>query len=169
MIFRYSLSNFIIFIVALALQVFVLNNVNVYNTGFPMIYPIVILLIPVLQPKWWVLIVAFLAGLSVDFLEDSGGLHAAATTFMAFIRMFVLNRLEPQAGYAKEDRPSLPRFGPRWFSLYCLLLLLFHHFAYYMLEEGSLFAIGTVILKVLISTILSFILILAINVFVIRR
>ena len=166
---RYSLGNFLIFIVVLVLQVFVLNNVSVYNTGFPMIYPIVILLIPVTQPIWLVLILCFLTGLSVDFLEDSGGLHAAATTFMGFARIFVLNRLEPQAGYTKEDRPSLSKFGPRWFVLYYLILILCHHFSYYLIEEGNLYHMGIVVLKGLISTILSFILMFAINIFVIRR
>jgi di/tricarboxylate transporter len=42
------------------------------------------------------LIISFLLGLSVDFFSDSGGIHAAASTFIAFARLpylkFVLGK-----------------------------------------------------------------------------
>ncbi len=168
MIFKYSLSNTLLFIVVFLLQVFVFNNVSVYNVGFPMIYPIVILLIPVLQPAYWVMLAAFLTGLSIDFFTNTGGLHAAALSFMAFSRIFVLNKMEPQGNYSKEDRPSLMKFGPRWTIIYFTILLLIHHFFYFLIEESSIRHIGEVVLKTFCSGLLSLILVIAFNAFIFR-
>lgn len=169
MIFRYAISNLLIFIVTLALQVTVLGNVNVYGSGYPMIYFMAILFMPVLQPAWLVLISAFLCGLTVDFFYDTGGLHAAATTFMAFARIFVINKMEPQAGYVKEDRPGLHRFGPQWLAIYLLLLVFLHHSVYFMVEEGSMLRWGYILLKIVVSTVLSTFLIALLNLFIFRR
>lgn len=106
MTFRYSISNTLIFLLTFLLQVFVLLQVDVFGVGFPMIYFMAVLFMPVKQPAWWVLPLAFLCGFSVDFFTDTGGMHAAATVFTAFVRLFLLNRIEPQNGYAADDAPG---------------------------------------------------------------
>ena len=169
MTIKYSLSNIIMFLVVGALQVMVFNNVNVYGVGFPMIYPMVILFIPVMQPAYWVLPAAFLTGMSMDFFMDTGGLHAAATTFMAFIRIFTLYRLAPQAGYGAEDSPGIGRFGIQWMLIYCLILLTAHHLFYFILEGGGFHRFGLVLLKTILSTGLSLLLIITLNAFIFRR
>jgi len=169
MTLKYSISNFVLFLVAFLLQVMVFNNVDVYGLGFPMIYILPILFMPVLQPAWLVLTAAFLCGLSVDFFTDSGGMHAAATTFMAFSRIFVLNRMAPQAGYVKEDSPGIRRFGPQWVIIYLLLLVLLHHFFYFILEDGGFGRFVHVLLKTIVSGLLSVFLMMIMNLFIFRR
>lgn len=169
MIFKYTLNNFLLFIVVFVLQVFALNNVTVYNLGFPMIYPLVILLLPIRQPLYIVLLVSFLTGLSIDFFTNTGGLHAAALTLMGFSRIFVLNKLEPQAEYGNEDCPGFRKYGPRWMFLYFSILILIHHFAYFFVEESSIFNIGEILLKTLVSSLLSFILMMVMNTLIFRR
>ena len=169
MILKYTLSNFLLFLVVFALQVFALNNVAVYNVGFPLIYPIVILMLPIRQPLYVVLLVSFLTGLSIDFFTNTGGLHAAALTLMGFARIFVLNKLEPQAEYGKEDQPGFVKFGARWMILYCLILILIHHFAYFFIEESAIRNIGEILLKTIVSSLISFILIMVINTLIFRR
>jgi hypothetical protein len=137
--------------------------------GFPMVYLMAILFMPVLQPIWFVLLAGFLTGLSLDFFSDTGGLHAAAMTFMAFSRTYVLNKLEPQAGYSKEDRPGFRRFGAQWVILYIFLLVFLHHSFYFFIEEGSLVRWGVVLLKIGVSTAISTFLIVLLNLFIFRR
>ncbi|MCP4124558.1 MAG: rod shape-determining protein MreD [Bacteroidetes bacterium] len=169
MTLKFTISNLVLFIVAFLLQVMVFNNVNVYGLGFPMIYMLPILFIPVMQPAWLVLTAAFLCGLSVDFFTDTGGMHAAATTFMAFARMFVLNRMQPQAGYGKEDSPGIRRFGFQWVLIYLLLLVVFHHLFYFLVEDGGFSRFGHVLLKSSVSTLFSVLLIMIMNLFIFRR
>jgi hypothetical protein len=169
MTFKYSLQNLLLFLAVFLLQVMVFNNVNVYGVGFPMIYVMIVLLLPVMQPPWLVLLVSFFTGLSLDFFCDTGGIHAAATTLMGFARTFTLNRLEPQAGYNKEDRPGLASFRIQWVLLYLSILVLLHHFTYFLVEEGSLVRFGVILLKTLVSSVLSILLIIVLNVFLFRR
>ncbi|MCB0501107.1 MAG: rod shape-determining protein MreD [Bacteroidetes bacterium] len=168
MTFKYTLNNLLVLIVVLLLQIFVFNNVNVYNLGFPMIYPLVILLIPVKQPAYWVMLAAFFTGLILDFFTNSGGLHAASLTAMAFARILVINKLEPQANYGKDDRPGIVKFGLQWTVIYFSILILVHHFFYFLVEESSVRHFGEVLLKTGISGILSFILMIALNAFIFR-
>lgn len=169
MTLKYSTRNFILFVSVFLLQVMVFNNVDVYGFGFPMIYIMAIFMLPVVQPPWFVLIVSFQVGLSMDFFSDTGGLHAASTTLMGFGRMFVLNRLEPQAGYTKENRPGLSDFRIQWVVVYMSLLTLVHHFGYFLIEEGNLARIGVVILKTVVSGLLSLFIMLVLNIFLFRK
>lgn len=168
MIVKYSIQNLLVFVTVTLLQLLVFNNVNVFNLGFPMIYPLTILLIPIAQPIYLVLPLAFLAGLSIDFFTDTGGIHAAALTALAFARIFALNRLEPQAEYTKEDRPGYYRFGPRWIVSYLLILLLVHNFVYFFIEESAIRNIVEVLMKTSVSTLISFVLVFALNLFIFR-
>ena len=66
-------------------------------------------------------------GASIDILEESAGVHAAATVFLAFI-MPMLTRV---FGTGREDNPDVPHF--KTMSLERRLGLLFvgfflHHF-----------------------------------------
>ena len=40
-----------------------------------------------------ILIISFLLGLSIDFFSDSGGINAAATLFIAYIRLPILSAI----------------------------------------------------------------------------
>jgi hypothetical protein len=152
-----------------ALQILALNNVNVFNVGFPMLYPMIVILLPIRQPVFVILMAAFCTGLSIDFFTNTGGLHAAALTFMGFVRISILNKLEPQAEYGKEDTPGLRKFGWRWMLIYTALLIFAHHFTFFLIEESSLAHIGEIILKTIVSSILSFILMLSVNTLIFRR
>ena len=169
MTFKYSIQNLLLFITVFLLQIMVFNNVNVYGVGFPMIYIMIILLLPVLQPAWMILIVSFLTGLSVDFFSDTGGIHAAATTLMGFSRIFLLNRMEPQSGYTKDDRPGLTSFRINWLVFYFVILISIHHLFYFFLEEGGISRMLEILMKTMVSSLLSVIMILILNIFLFRR
>jgi len=169
MIFKYTFSNFLLFLLVVVLQILALNNVNVFNAGFPMIYPLIIIMLPIRQPIFVILIAAFFTGLSIDFFSNTGGLHAAALTFMGFIRISVLNKLEPQAEYSKEDTPGLRKFGWRWMLIYTIILISTHHLFFFLIEESALAHIGEIVLKTIVSSILSFILMMTINTLIFRR
>lgn len=84
------LSNSIRFIALLLLQVFVFNNINLFGFVNPMIYIAWVFLFPIRKNITLLLIFSFLLGISVDFFSDSGGINAAATVFIAFVRLPIL-------------------------------------------------------------------------------
>ena len=99
----------------------------------PFPYVIGILLLPVGLPSILVLTVAFFLGLGVDVESSTLGLHAAATTAMAFARPWVIDRLQTQQVRDKRLVPSLQRMGFSWTLRYTLLLVLLHHFVLHYL------------------------------------
>ena len=83
-------SNSIRFIGLILLQVLVLNYVNLFGYLNPMVYIVWIFLFPIRKNQTFFLLASFILGLSVDFFSDSGGINAAATLFIAFIRLPIL-------------------------------------------------------------------------------
>jgi len=78
------------FIGLILLQVVVFNHINLFGFINPMIYIAWVFLFPFRKNISLLLILSFVLGLSVDFFSDSGGINAAATLFIAFIRLPIL-------------------------------------------------------------------------------
>ena len=125
------------FILLAFAQVMILNNVHLHGLFNPYIYPLFILLLPFEMSALLVLIVGFLSGLAIDFYSNSLGLHAAATTFMAFVRPQMISLLKPAAGYQPEDRPTISSMGVLWFVVYASVLIFMHHCFFFMMVTFS--------------------------------
>jgi rod shape-determining protein MreD len=153
------------FIGLVLLQVLVLNHLNLFGYLNPLVYIVWVFLFPISKNKSTLLIGSFLIGLSVDFFSDSGGIHAAATLFIAFIRLSVL-----QAVLRKSDFDYL-LFNLRATSfskafIFISILTVIHHFIVFSLEYFSFISFATTISNTLLTSILTiFISILGITLF----
>ena len=153
--FSSILSYIIRFLLLAFAQVMILNNVHLHGLFNPYIYPLFILLLPIEMPAWLVLIVGFLCGLVIDLHSNSLGLHAAATTFVAFLRPYMINLLRPAAGYQPEDKPTISSMGFLWFIVYAAVLVFMHHLFFFMIETLSFNQFLFVISKIAVSTLVS--------------
>ena len=151
------------FIILAFAQVMILNNVHLHGLFNPYIYPLFILLLPFEMSALLVLIIGFLSGLAIDFYSNSLGLHAAATTFMAFVRPQMISLLKPAAGYQPEDRPTISSMGFLWFVVYASVLIFMHHCVFFMLETFSFHQALFVISKMAVSTVISIVIIIALQ------
>ncbi|MBK9731610.1 MAG: rod shape-determining protein MreD [Chitinophagaceae bacterium] len=136
-------------------QVMILNNVHLHGLFNPYIYPLFILLLPFETPPSLVLIIGFLCGIVIDLYSNSLGLHAAATTVVAFLRPYMINLLRPAAGYQPEDRPTIASMGFLWFMVYASVLVFMHHLVFFMIETLSFSQFLFVISKIAVSTAIS--------------
>lgn len=68
------------------LQVLVCNHINFMGYINPYIYIVFILIYPSQNNTTTLLLLAFFLGLTVDVFSDSGGIHAASSVFIAFLR-----------------------------------------------------------------------------------
>lgn len=135
---RYAIQGLLIFLGLLFLQIFVLDLVDIAGFAKPIAFPLIVMLLPIYLPSFMVLLFAFAAGYVVDIFLNTGGLHAAALTMMAFARHYVLQIYQPASGNDKNALPDIEDQGFRWFAIYTLLLILVHQFAYYFIERFSL-------------------------------
>ena len=74
----------------LLLQVLLLNHINFLGYINPYLYLLFILLYPFTGNKSLLIFLSFLLGFSVDVFADSGGVHAAASVFVAWLRPWLL-------------------------------------------------------------------------------
>ena len=151
------------FVIAVLIQVLVCKQIVFFTDDFiygtVIFYPIFILLLPLRFSKSLILLLAFLAGITVDIFYDSLGVHAAASVVTAFVRPMVLKILEPDSGYSINSIPSKYYFGIVWFMQYAASLLAIHLLVYFSLEAFSFVFLKGILLKTLVTFGLSYIII----------
>lgn len=157
-------KNFFRFLIVFLLQAFVLMSLTI---SYPVldniniiIYPIVIMMLPLRTPNALILLIAFALGILLDLFYNSPGVHASATVLIAFIRPFVLSWLEPRGGYTVESSPTMREYGSSWFILYASILLFIHLFFLFSVQAFTFVYILEILLKTVMSFIVSMIFIL---------
>lgn len=74
------------FYVLILIQGLVLNHINFLGYINPFLYILFILTYPATNNRVLFLLISFTLGFLVDIFSDSGGIHAAASVFLAYIR-----------------------------------------------------------------------------------
>lgn len=88
----------------------------------------------------------------MDIFYDTGGIHAAATVLLAYLRPYILLLLTPRDGYDQQDSVNLHVMGWRWFLVYSLILIFLHHLTFFFLELAGFKLIGFTFFKIIAST-----------------
>ena len=151
-------NNIFRFIVVFLLQVLVFKGINLNNNNFHyfhiLFYPIAILLLPIKLQKPYVILLAFLLGISIDVFYDSLGVHASASVFLAYARSYILKILEPRGGYT-FNTPGLGNTEFSWFSTYLAIGMALFLIFYFSMEAFSFVYFVRIVLNTLFSFILS--------------
>ncbi len=146
--------NFFFFIF---LQVIILNKIEFSGFINPYLYVLFLLTLPFETPGWLLLVLASFLGLSIDMFSNTPGMHMAATLIMAYLRRFVLLRISPRDGYELGTLPTPTFYGFPWFFKYAGLLVLIHHFTYFIIESFSFSNILEVFGKTFFSSVFTLI------------
>lgn len=147
---KFIISNLIRFILLIALQVLLLNELA-FGRVYIMVYPLAILLLPVFTPRLLVLLLAFFTGFIIDWFSNGGGLHMASLTALGYLRSYVLDTFQPRSGWDKLDVPNISQQGITWFFYYSLIMFSIHHLLYFFLEVFSFANFFSTIFKTVIS------------------
>lgn len=150
------------FVVLVLFQVLVINHIRLGGYVHPHIYLIFIMLLPFNTPKWQLLVLGFIMGLSIDLFTGTPGLHAGATTLMAFCRPSIIKLVSGNLKFENIQEPSLGQIDGMWMFRYVLCMVFVHHFALFFLESFSFHLIGQVLLRILLSVPVSIFLIMMI-------
>jgi len=126
------------FILFVALQVLVLNNIQLFKTILPLLYIYVIIKVPNNLTKTSIVIISFILGLVIDIFGNTLGLHAAACTLIGFARQPLLNTFS-EKDMVEGAVPSYSTLGVGSFIRYTLSMVVLHHTALYLIESVSLF------------------------------
>lgn len=154
--------NTLLFIVFLAVQIFVLFQVKpLHQFVVPYLYFLYILWLPFNTPRIGLTLIGFLFGLALDFFTHSPGLHAAACSLIAYVRPFLISILISQEGADQNYRsPSVTSMGLVPYATYVIILTLLHHTYLILLEWLNFGSFWYFLGKVLGTTGISLVLIL---------
>lgn len=161
------LKQSISFIILVLLQVLVLNHISFLGYATPFLYIYFIIKMPIGTNRNLVLITAFLLGFSIDIFCNTLGQNAAAAVLAAFMRRPVQGLF-----FAREDFehfiPSIPNLGLA-FIKYTIVIVFIHHLALISISSFSYLNFPTIMLRIISSTLLTSILIYAIEGFAVKR
>lgn len=156
-------KNILRFILLILVQFYVLDKIHLHQMVTPYIYFLFILWMPFSINRSMQMVLAFLLGFTLDSFRHSPGFHSAACVLIAYLRPFLINILIPQEGAdTNYDEPSARSMGGVFpYMIYAGLLSLLHHGWLFFLEALEFGNFWYFIMKTLLSTAISLVLILA--------
>lgn len=132
-------------LILIAAQVWVLSPVALYRIATPMIYPVLIFLLPVGLGQISLTLIGFAIGSIVDWLGFTPGLHASAFTFVSFLRYYMI--LPMMDKHTSSDAlPTYATFGGGSIFLLAITLLI-HHIILYALDAGHQFELLSLFIR----------------------
>jgi hypothetical protein len=141
-----------IFVLLILLQILLFDNIMFSGYVNPYVYILIILLLPIEIPSWFLLIISFITGLMIDVFSGTIGMHTASTVLAGFVRPYVLRFIAPRDGYESGDAPSMSLYGSRWFFIYALIIVVIHHLLLFYLEVFSFTDFFRTMLRVCLSS-----------------
>ena len=154
--------NLIRFVVLVTAQVLLVNHIRLGGYVHPYIYLICVMLLPLNTQGWQLLLSGFGIGLVIDLFMGTLGMHAGATTLMAFCRPAIVRIVSGSQKLEMNREPNINQLGFPWFLRYTFVMVLVHNFTYFMLEGFSFHLVGQALLRILISVPVSVFLIIVI-------
>lgn len=151
-----SLNLPFMFVLLLFLQVLLFNNILLFGYVNPYLYIVFIAIFP-FNKRFSLLTCAFLLGLCVDFFTNSGGAHSFASVSVAYIRIYIFQKI-----FQKQES-ELELFDLKQETLgskfnYITVLTLIHHFILFFLINFSFNNLPKVLMNTLLSSIFTLLL-----------
>jgi len=154
--FKYLL----IFVVSVLLQVLIFNNLLVARVIAPFVYILFIVLLPFDTPRSLLLFLSLALGITVDLFTNTPGVHASASLLIGFLRPVILQLITSRETLESVSSPRVKTMGFHWFATYVTFLVIIHHLFLFFIEAFTFQGFLITLLRVVLSTILSVILIL---------
>ena len=155
-----TLMHILRFILLVLAQVLVINHIRLGGYVHPYVYLIFVMLLPTNMPGWQLLVSGFGIGLVIDLFMGTPGMHAGATTLMAFCRPAIIRLVSGRLKLENVREPNTNQLDFPWFLRYTLCMVTVHNFTLFMLEGFTFHLVGQALLRLLLSVPVSMFLIL---------
>lgn len=149
------IANIFRFILLLAVQIIIFNNMNFLGYISPYPYLIFIILYPVNGNKSGLLAASFLLGLFMDLFSNSGGFHSAACLILAYYRPYIF-KFAFGLSYEYQTIKMNDVLTPERFS-FLLLSVFIHHLTLFTLEAFKFNLILEIVLRTILSSVFTLI------------
>jgi len=153
------------FIVFVLFQTLVISNIRLFGIVTPFIYIYVIMKFRIDISRSFMILLSFLLGLIIDIFSNTYGLHAAACTFIGFIRQPLIESFIDTKELPDGSVPSFRLFGFAKFFRFALLLVSLHHVILFVIDAFGFYQPLLLLIRVLSSIALSLLLIFIVESF----
>lgn len=160
---RKLVGNIARFILLAFAQIFIFNKIQVSGFINPQVYVLFILMLPFEISGFWLLSFAFMMGLTIDLFQHTPGMHAAASVILAFLRPGIIRLVGKKEDLEPWQYPNVRDSGSLWFLTYVIILVFLHHLFLFYLEVFRFGEFFHTLLKVLINTVLTTLIIMLIQ------
>lgn len=150
------------FVGLMLLQVLILNNIHIAGYATPFLYIYLILKFESDISRNTVMLWAFCLALLIDVFSDTPGMNAVAAVTIAFLRPFFLRLFAPR-DTLDNIVPSIASMGFSPFFKFLIVSVFVHHSILLSIEYFSFVHWGALLLKIVASSSLTVICILALE------
>jgi len=155
-------KNIVRFALFILVQVYVLDRIHLHQMLTPYLYFLFIIWLPFRMGRSQQMLIAFVLGFTMDSFRHHPGFHTAACVMIAYIRPFFINLLIPQEGadnnYQEPSFKSMGGIVP--YMIFIAVLTFIHHGWLFLLEAWQFGNIWYFLVKTVLSTLLSLMLII---------
>lgn len=123
-------------VVVLLLQVLLFDHLQIAGWGFPMVYVLVLMNLPVQVPRWAEMLIGAIVGLLLDIWNSSMGVHMAACIAFSFLRPILLRNVVQDLERVSGEVTSIS-LGRMEYVKCLVFLTLVHHLMVFVLEAWS--------------------------------
>lgn len=145
----------ILFVLVTLLQLLLFDNIQISGYLNILIYPLFLLLLPMNISGFMLLILATVLGSFADIMAGTAGIHSIGTIFIAFMRPTLLKLIVRDDLLSSNMMPSSNVIGIKQFLQYSTLMMFILFTVILLLERLTLDYLFFTILRIIISTIVS--------------
>jgi rod shape-determining protein MreD len=156
-------------VILVLLQAVGLNHICLFGIAVGFIYIYVILHLPIDLSQNWALTIGFLLGLVIDTFSDTQGVCALSCTILAAVRGKVLKLYLPREEELTDPCPSFKSIGAPIFLKYTVTMSLIYCTTIFIVDAFSFFSPVILMLKILSSTLLTWLLLIAVDTIISHR
>jgi hypothetical protein len=162
-----EIKNIILLILFIILQVIWFNHILLFGRYTPIVYIYPILLLSLEKNETFNLLFAFVLGISVDLLSNTGGVFAATAVAIAYFRkiyfLIIKNPSQNLESIQINKISSLQRIT------YYFIFIIFSQLLIYLLESLSFSMVFQKFILILINSFITLFIFLIIDLFVINN
>jgi len=142
------------------IQVYILNQVMFNGYINPYFYIMLIICLPQISPRWFLLTFAFSLGFFLDVFEGAIGFHSTACVLIAFVKPSIEKIVIPKNTISGEQDLFLQKLGFKMFAVFSFLMIFIHHSILFLLAHFKLASFANIIGKIALSSLITFVIIL---------
>lgn len=158
-----SLKYLLLFIALVLVQVLVCNNVLLFGVAVPFIFIYFIIALPLDTNINILMLLAFLLGFFIDLFSDTLGLNSLSCLLLAVVKKPIFYAYMPREDKFISAVPSIAVMGWVSYLKYILTISAIYCFFLFGVELLSFASFGRIVLMGLSSTILTLLLIVALD------